>query len=79
MTWTALRYEIASEMRELSGSMWDAWDMWCPTRTEADRLADARAERKRKAAVLMACGKVREARKREAYLRAWERRRRKAG
>ena len=77
MAWAALRYEIALEMHELAPTMWDAWDMWCPTRTEADRLAMERAETKRRASVLMACGRVRDARKIESYRRAWKRRKAK--
>jgi hypothetical protein len=73
--WLALRTEIALEFHALQPTMWDAWDMHTPTRTESDRLVDARAERKRKVSTLLAVGKVREARRRESHLRAWKRRR----
>ena len=78
MTWTLLRAEIAREFADHSATMWDAWDMHTPTRTEEDRQRTARAETKRRANVLKACGKLRDARKLESYRRAWERRR-KAG
>lgn len=77
MTWTALRYEIALELHEHTATMWDAWDMHTPTRTEYDRRKAARDETKRRIAVLEACGRIREVRRLESYQRAWERRKSK--
>ena len=76
MPWhEAIHAEIAVEFQGLTGSMWDAWGMWCPTRDEKARAADAKAETARRAAVLRAVGKVSEARRIESYQRAWKRRR----
>jgi hypothetical protein len=70
MRWRNLELEIAMEMRGHASTMWDAWAMWTPTRDEAARQADAKAETSRRIAVLHAVGKTREARKLESYQRA---------
>ncbi len=75
MTWLALTAEVRAEFQQLAPTMWDAWDMWQPTRTEADRLADARNATTRRAKLAHAVGDVRKARKIESYQRAWKRRR----
>jgi hypothetical protein len=79
MTWhDALRVEIVHEFRQLSPTMWDAWDdLRSPRRDDEMQLAMQRAATKRKVSVLLAVGKVREARRIESQLRAWKRRRKK--
>ncbi len=74
MTWHAhLRIEIAAEFRSLSPSSFVAY-------LRTNRPVDVRVETptdvtRRRASQLLACGKVREARRSQSHQRAWARRR----